>query len=149
MRERQQRWDARFMELARLVSTWSKDPSTVVGAVIVDANRRILSTGYNGFPEGIDDSPEKYEDREHKYAHVVHAELNAILDAGGRNIPQGSTLYLWGLPGPPCSGCAKHVIQTGIVRVVSRSGPYAARWAKEFEQARAMLDEVGVEYEEL
>tara|TARA_R110000796_G_scaffold132862_1_gene248305 strand:+ start:360 stop:812 length:453 start_codon:yes stop_codon:yes gene_type:complete len=147
MKERQERWDRRFMEMAELVSTWSKDPSTKIGVVIVDRMRRVISTGYNGFPRGIDDSWEKYADRQHKYAHVVHGELNAILSA--TTSLGSSTLYLFGMPGPPCSGCTKHILQTGISRIVSRQGDYPERWADDFILSRAMLEEVGVDYEEI
>jgi dCMP deaminase len=74
-------WDLRFLTLAKTVSTWSKDPSTKVGAVIVDKNRRVVSLGYNGFPKGVKDTIEKLEDREQKYKHMVHAERNAMLFA--------------------------------------------------------------------
>ena len=147
MKDRQTRWDFRFMEMAQLVSTWSKDPSTKIGVVIVDRMRRVVSTGYNGFPRGIDDSWERYADREHKYAHVVHGELNAILSA--TTGLEGATLYLFGMPGPPCSSCTKHILQTGISRIVSRQGDIPARWLEDFKLAQAMLEEVGVDYEEL
>ena len=86
------KWDSRFMEMAELVSTWSKDPSTQIGVVIVDPLRRIVSTGYNGFPRGLSDAPERYEERSVKYAHIVHGELNAILSADSRRLEGASRL---------------------------------------------------------
>jgi len=139
------KWDRRFLDVAETVSTWSKDPSTKVGAVIVDAKRRILGTGYNGFPRGIEDSPDRYADREHKYAHVVHAEMNAILNAT-RDL-DGCALYLWQLP--PCSHCAKHIIQSGIARVIARAGARPHRWADDFSVSIRMLREAGITYSEV
>ena len=78
---RQEKWDRRYLDIAKSVSQWSKDPSTKVGAVLVRDNR-IVSVGYNGFPEGVDDSEERYNNRELKYDLVVHAEVNAIISAG-------------------------------------------------------------------
>jgi len=135
-------WDKRFLLLAAHVAGWSKDPSTQVGAVIIDDQRRVLATGYNGFPRGIADTPERLNDRPVKYALVVHAEMNAILQAGP--LAKGATLYLYGMPGPPCANCTKHIIQSGITRIVTRSGEDPPRWAEEFARSREMLDESGV-----
>jgi len=118
------KWDNRFMKLAREISTWSKDPSSKIGAVIVDDDRRILATGYNGFPRGIEDTEERLNDREQKYPRIVHAESNALLSAlySGVSV-KGATLYVWGLP--ICSECTKLVIQSGIKRVVVTYPEYA------------------------
>lgn len=135
------KWDHRFLELAKTVSTWSKDPSTKVGAVIVDPLNRIVSVGYNGFPRGCDDSTALYENREIKYARTVHAEVNAILTAGqGRST--GATLYTW--PFQPCSTCSGLIIQSGITRVVSCYS-YETRWVANFAQAVQMFRETGIE----
>ncbi|NJK88105.1 MAG: CMP deaminase, partial [Myxococcales bacterium] len=75
------KWDLRFIELAKHVASWSKDPSTQCGCVIVDSSRRILSTGYNGFPAGVTDVYERLHDREVKYRLVAHSEVNAICTA--------------------------------------------------------------------
>ena len=119
-------WDDYFMGVALLAAERSKDPSTQVGACIVDADKRILSTGYNGFPHGCsdDDFPwNRDEDKgETKYQFVVHAELNAILNARGKNLA-GSTLYV-GLF--PCHECAKAIIQAGVKEVVYLSNKYKA-----------------------
>ena len=111
------KWDHRFMRLAREISTWSKDPSTRIGAVVVNEERRILATGYNGFPRGIADTNERLNDREQKYPRIIHAEMNALMNAlySGVSV-KGATIYVYGLP--VCSECTKSVIQAGISRVV-------------------------------
>lgn len=111
------KWDHRFMRLAREISTWSKDPSSKIGAVIVNDDRRILATGYNGFPRGIEDTTERLNDREQKYPRIVHGEMNALMNAlySGVSV-KDATIYVWGLP--VCSECTKSVIQAGIKRVV-------------------------------
>lgn len=140
-----EKWDGRFLEMARHVSSWSKDPSTGVGAIVVQ-KRRVKSTGYNGFPPGIADD-DRLDYRTVKYRLTVHAEMNALIQAG--NSCEGATLYLWGMPGPPCSECAKHIIAAGIARVVSRDGDRPERWADTFELSEQLLEEAGVEYVEL
>ena len=107
-------WDERFLSLADHVSQWSKDPRTKVGAVIVDQKKRVISLGYNGFPRGVEDTPERYDDRPTKHLFVAHAERNA-LDNSPMSV-EGCTLYV---PLMPCSECAKSIIQRGITRVVS------------------------------
>ena len=115
-------WDEYFMSVALLASMRSKDPNTQVGACIVGEDKRIISTGYNGFPCGCSDDefPWDREGEETKYPYVVHAELNAILNAGGRNI-SGSKLYVALFP---CNECAKAIIQAGIKTVVYLSDKY-------------------------
>ena len=134
------KWDRRFLDLSQHLSSWSKDPSTQVGAVIVDQDRRIISTGYNGFPRGVDDIDERLTTRAIKYEMIVHAEVNAILFA--TQSLKGSTLYTW--PFMPCSRCAGIVIQSGITRVVA---PHCdnPRWADSFELTRRMFNESRVE----
>ncbi len=119
-------WDEYFMGVSLLAGERSKDPNTQVGACIVDTNNRILSTGYNGFPYGCsdDDFPwgrEGDSAASTKYPYVVHAELNAILNAGGKALA-GSRIYV-GLF--PCNECAKAIIQSGIREVVYLSDKYA------------------------
>lgn len=109
------KWDRRFLELAAHISTWSKDPSTKVGAVIVDDERTIVSTGFNGLPRNMRDLPDAYQDKNKKYKTIIHGEMNAILCAP-RTV-RGSTLYTW--PFAPCSVCASMVVQAGIRRVVA------------------------------
>jgi dCMP deaminase len=132
-------WDSRFLNLAKEISSWSKDPSTKVGAIIVNG-KEIVSLGYNGFPRGVNDYPERYENRDIKYAFTVHAEANAILSAK-RNVADFtlySTLF-------PCSSCAGLIIQSGIKCIVSPE-PDMERWAKSFEASKTMFDEANITY---
>lgn len=140
--QRIRKWDNRFMALARHIAMWSKDPSTKVGAVVVDDLGRVVGHGYNGFPRGVDDSEERYADRDFKYKHVVHAELNALLNARGG--VQGCTLYT---TLEPCTDCAKAIIQSGIRRIVlpDREGMSRSeveeRWGSDQTTAFRMMDE--------
>ena len=129
------KWDKRFIELAKLVGSWSKDPSTQVGAVIVDENNRIVSVGYNGFPRGIEDN-KRLLDREEKYDIIVHAEANALMFSN--KSVEGCTLYAW--PFQPCSRCAGLIIQSGVKRVVSVV-QQEERWKKNFMLARQLFEE--------
>ena len=131
-------WDLRYIELAKHISTWSKDPSTKVGAVITFRNR-VISIGFNGLPRGIADTEERLNDKSLKYAMTVHGEMNAILHAN-RDL-RGATLYTY--PFMPCSVCAAKIIQTGIVRVVA---PYNdnERWSESFKITEAMFNEVNI-----
>lgn len=142
----QLKWDDRFLELAALVSTWSKDPSTKCGAVIVRPDRTVASMGFNGFPQGCSDADEFYENRELKYARVVHAELNAILFAS--EPVKGYTMYTYPEGyGPTCDRCASHVIQSGITRIVHKqdTSDFAMRWKEATERGLDMYAEAGVE----
>lgn len=136
------KWDKRFLSVADIVATWSKDPSTKVGAVIVK-NRRIIATGYNGFPLGIADD-DRLQNREEKYPLIIHAEMNALIQAGvGAN---GASLYLSGFNGSPCRNCAKHLIAAGICRIVHWNGSVGRKeWLKELMLAKAFFEEAGVE----
>jgi len=146
MTELTRKWDERFLRTAKEISTWSKDPSTQVGAIIVNDDRRILATGYNGFPRGIDDSVERLEDRENKYKFIVHAEMNAIYNATYNGISlNSSTLYVWGLP--VCSECAKGVIQVGIKKIVMPLKDYPERWLTSFKQSATLFIEAGVKFD--
>jgi len=132
------KWDKNFLELAKTVSTFSKDPSTKVGAVIVDNDNRVISIGYNGFPKGIRDD-NRLDNRDLKYDMVVHAEANALLFA---NAPvKGCTIYTW--PFQPCSRCASLIIQAGIQRVVSIENE-ETRWVSNFQLAHDMLTEARI-----
>ena len=115
-------WDEYFMGIAMLAARRSKDPNTQVGACIVSQDNIILSTGYNGMPKGCSDDeyPWEREGAETKYPYVVHAELNAILNAHGRSL-QGSRLFVALFP---CNECAKAIIQSGICEVVYREDKY-------------------------
>jgi dCMP deaminase len=137
-------WDERFMNLACHVSSWSKDPSTKVGAVIVGERKMVSSLGYNGFPRGVEDNPQRYDDREIKYRLVSHAERNALDNAECSVV--GHTLYV---TRHPCSECAKSIVQRGISRVVYESHPeFELRWSADLRIARMILDEGGVRVDE-
>lgn len=135
------KWDIRFMGIADLVAGWSKDPSTKVGCVIVDRERHVVATGYNGFPRGVDDSDARLNDRPVKYLMVQHAEANAILQAVADM--RGATAYV---THRPCAGCSGMLIQSGITRIVTRrpADGFAERFADSFAAADAMLREAGV-----
>ena len=140
---RNPKWDRRFLEMAKLVASWSKDPSTQTGAVITDASRRVISVGFNGFPQGVKDLPERYSNRELKYKIIVHCERNAILFAN-RSLA-GCTLYTW--PFMSCTVCAAMVIQSGIKRCVApevTDPGLKERWGQELELARTLFEEAGV-----
>lgn len=134
------KWDRRFLDLAKFISSWSKDKSTKVGAVIIDDKRRIVSTGYNGLPTSVKDTDERLDDRDLKLKIMVHAEHNAVLFAG-RSV-EDCTLYTW--PFMPCSNCGSMIIQAGIKRVVA---PYSdnPRWAESFKLCEQIFKEADIE----
>ncbi|CAC9596774.1 dCMP deaminase (EC 3.5.4.12) [uncultured Gammaproteobacteria bacterium] len=138
------KWDKRYLALAAEVSTWSKDPSTQVGAVTVGSKKEVLSQGFNGFPRGIHDTDERYNNRDTKYKLVVHAEMNAIYNAtySGTSL-DGATLYVYGLP--ICSECAKGIIQVGIKKVVVEKSKELDNWNESVQLSKEMFDESGVE----
>ena len=135
------KWHKRFLEMAKLISTWSKDPSTQVGSVIVDKNRRIISTGYNGFAVGVHDDNERLENRELKYPLTLHAEENALSFA--RQDLKDCVLYVYGLP--PCAHCASLIIQSGIKQVytyeLDEENP---RWKDSIALTKQIFREAGV-----
>lgn len=108
------KWNKNFIELAQLVSTWSKDPSTKVGVVIVDDQKRIVSIGYNGFPRGVEDTEERYDNRPIKYEFVVHAEINSIMNSPRTDL-KDCTIYC---TDHPCNNCMKAIVQTGIKEII-------------------------------
>ena len=135
--------DIRFLDLAEHISAWSKDPSTKVGCVIVGEDREIRSTGFNGFPRGIDDDEERLHNRDLKYPLICHAEENAIMHAARIGVSlKGSVAYVtW----PPCSRCARSLIQAGINEVIYRDGmEIPERWMDDFNTSTAMFKEAGV-----
>lgn len=142
------KWDQRFGQMAKLVSTWSKDPSTKVGAVIVRPDRTVSSVGFNGFPLGVHDMPDRLEDRDIKYKMVKHAEENACIFANERL--DDHTIYVY--PFPPCSCCAGTIIQNRIKRVVAFVGPkQKARMESDnrfnFDLTTEMFQETGTQLE--
>lgn len=139
------KWDLRFLRLAEEVATWSKDPSTKVGCVVVRPNLTIAGLGFNGFPRGMVDNEELYQDRETKYSRTIHAEVNAILNAAET---EDCVAYI---TAPPCPHCSLVLIQSGINRVVSKSPSedLLGRWGPGFQSSRGFFAEAEVEYVEV
>ena len=138
-------WDEYFMGIAMLAACRSKDPSTQVGACIVSPDNIIISTGYNGMPKGCSDDefPWDRTGEDTKYPYVVHAELNAILNASGRDL-RGSRIYVALFP---CNECAKAIIQSGIREIYYLSDKYAD--TPTTKASKRMLDAAGVKYIQL
>ncbi len=135
------RWDARFLALAMHIADWSKHRTTKVGCVVVDDDRRIRVTGYNGFPRGVTDLPERLADRPTKLLLSVHAEANAVATAARSGVSlAGCTAYI---THPPCAACAASLVQAGIKRVVFQ-GQLRADWADSEAAGRLLMDEAGV-----
>jgi len=151
-----ERWDRHFLGMALYHARMSKDPSTRVGAVIVGPDRELIAAGFNGFPRGIADTPERLQNRELKYQLVVHGELNAALYAARKGVSlKGSSMYLaaynvatggvWG--GAPCMRCTVELIQTGLVEVVSYPlGNAPERWKASCAGGEELLREAGINY---
>jgi len=138
------KWDERFIRMANMIATWSKDPSSQIGCVIAN-DKKVLATGYNGFPKNILDDPERLSNREIKYGLIIHAEMNAIYNAAFHGVPLvGATMYVAGLP--ICSDCAKGVIQVGIKRVVMDADLNNKKWADSWLKTKKMFRESKVEY---
>ena len=137
------KWDIRFLKLATHISEWSKDPSTKVGCVVVGPDREIRSTGFNGFPRGIQDSDERLTNRDLKYPLICHAEENARMHAARIGLAlKGCTAYVtW----PPCTRCARSLIQAGVSEIVIPSGlEIPDRWRDDFEMSMGLLREAEV-----
>ena len=133
-------WDRRFMRLAREARTWVKGPDLGVGACVVSPDGRGFSLGYSGLPRGVDDTPERIESHRLKDHMMVHAELNAILNASRSLV--GWTIYS---TTHPCAHCAAAIIQAGIVRVVTVPSSPVSRWCESHRMAGTMLQEAGVD----
>ncbi len=142
------KWDKRYLELARHIASWSKDPSRKIGAVAVGTKGQVLAQGYNGFPRGIDDKDSMYNNKITKYERVVHAEMNCIYNAtyNGTSL-DGATMYIHGLP--VCSECAKGIIQVGVTRVVTKAidDSMPERWIESTELTKQLFEEAGVRYD--
>lgn len=136
-------WDKKFFDLAEYISTWSKDRNKKVGAVIVKDNR-IISTGYNGFPQGFDDDIDSRHERPMKYMVTEHSERNAIYSAARKgDSTKDATMYLQWFP---CADCARAIIQSGIVRIVCTRPDFTdERWGESFKVSHEMLVECGVD----
>lgn len=140
-------WDDYFMAVAGLSAQRSKDPSTQVGACVVDSDNKIVGVGYNGFPTGCDDDKLPWDKQGDflnvKYPYVCHAELNAILNSAGKNL-KGASIYVYLFP---CNECAKAIIQSGIKEVVYLSDKYASSDAT--KASRRMFEMVGISLRQL
>jgi dCMP deaminase len=133
-------WNERFIKLSEEITTWSKDKSTKVAAIITDKENSIISTGYNGFPRGCDDSVEERYERPQKYLFTEHAERNAIYAAARNGVPlKGATIYLKWFP---CADCARAIIQSGINTVVCNEPDLETpKWGEQFKAALEMFEE--------
>jgi len=138
------KWGNHYISLAKEISTWSKDPSRKIGAVAVGEKGQILAQGYNGFPRGILDSADRYDDRPTKYRLVVHAEMNVIYNATYNGVSlDGARLFVYGLP--VCSECAKGIIQVGIKAVTIYTDDVVPDiWTQSYELTNDMFKEAGV-----
>ena len=133
------KWELRYLEMAKLVSTWSKDPSTKVGSVIVDSDNTVISVGFNGLPRRIQDTDQRLNNRDIKLKMIIHAEINAIINA--KRALNGATIYTY--PFMSCSQCAGLIIQSGICRHISYK-TNNERWKDSFDLALEMFDEARV-----
>ena len=134
------KWDKRFLELAKHISLWSKDPSTKVGCVVVGEDREIRSTGFNGFPRGIEDDDGRLSDRSQKYPLICHAEENAIMHAArtGISLKNCIAYVTW----PPCTRCARSLIQAGVSEIVyPKEVEIPDRWEADFDMSLKMFKE--------
>lgn len=129
-------WDQRFIDLAAEAQSWTKGPDAGVGVCLVSPDKRGLSLGFSGFPRGLADTDRRLTTQSVKDAYLVHAELNAILNAG-RSVA-GWTLYSTKFP---CSHCAAAIIQAGIVEVVSLEIDGGSRWASSQDTAKNIMTE--------
>jgi len=134
-------WIKKFMDLTNLVSSWSKDRSTKVGAILVSTNNRVISMGYNGFPIDCDDNVDCRHQRPAKYLWTEHAERNAIYTAAGygikvRGLIMFTTMY-------PCADCARAIIQSGVQTIYTPK-PAIARWDESHKVATSMFKEAGI-----
>ena len=137
-------WDRKFLELAGNIAQWSKDRSRKVGCVIVGPNNEIRSTGYNGFPRGVDDDHEHRHTRPQKYAWTEHAERNAIYNAAYAGISiSGCRMYL---PWFPCIDCARAIVQAGISELIAFEPDWNdPKWGGDFALTKELFDEVDLQ----
>jgi len=137
-------WDQRFLNLAKHISEWSKDPSTKVGCVVVGPDREIRSTGFNGLPRGIEDNDERLNNREIKYPLICHAEENAIMHAAriGISLKDCTAYVTW----PPCTRCARSLIQAGVSTIIyPKDIEIPDRWMEDFNLSLNMLKEAKID----
>lgn len=139
-------WNGRFLNIAREVASWSKDTSSKVGCVIVDSEKSIKTTGYNGLPRGVDDTVAGRNERPEKYRWFSHAEANAISNCSRMGVSsENCVIYV---THPPCAACARSIVQAGISEVVipkeSLTEDFLSRWGEEYEVSKQMFSEAGV-----
>lgn len=138
------KWDLRFLATAKLISSYSKD-RTKIGAILVK-DKRILTSGYNGFPSTIEDTEERLLNRNIKLKYTIHAEMNSILQAGNHGINiHNSTCYIYGLT--PCQECAKHIVVSGVERVVyviRDNHINSPEWEEQFHFVQDLFDEAKI-----
>jgi len=142
LRAREEKWDLHFLGMAHFMGNMSRDPSTRVGSIVTKPDHTVVSVGFNGFPRSMYDDPELYANKATKYPRIVHAEMNAILNAG-RSV-DGCTVYV--SPIPPCEKCAVFIAQAGIAKViaVSPSESVKERWGESLATALMIFDDCGI-----
>jgi dCMP deaminase len=145
MKMNKNKWDLRFIELAEHISMWSKDKNTKIGAVIVNKSQRIISTGFNGFPIGADDSIEERYHRDKKYFYTEHAERNAIFSAAEKgDSTRDALIYINKYY--PCVDCARAIIQSGIKTVICSKPDFKnEKWGESWTISDELFKECGVE----
>jgi dCMP deaminase len=141
------KWDLRFLDMAKLVASWSRDPSTQTGAVITRPNKSVASVGFNGFPQKMSDDTNLYATRDEKYSRIVHCEMNALMFAPEK--VDGYTLYTF--PFISCDRCFVHMAQAGIVRFVAPCATLEqlTRWGPAFDRVRSYANDMGLELVEI
>jgi len=134
------------MNVAKEIASWSKDPSTKVGVVAVSPDGKIIAQGYNGFPRGIRDEQERYDERELKYKYINHGEESCIYDACYHGVSlRGASIFIYSTTGiPPCNRCSRGMIQCGIVNIFYNREDVPERWEEECAFSLDMLEEAGV-----
>lgn len=136
-----EKWDRRFLDVAKVIASWSKDPSKKVGCVVVNQERHIVATGFNGFPRDIADD-ERLDTKEEKYPIIVHAEENCVAQAARIGVSlRGCIAYT---TFTPCSRCARFLIQSGIEECVWPAEEIPDRWKEDMKRSKALLKEAGV-----
>ena len=141
------KWDKRFLEMAKLVASWSIDPSTQVGAVAV-RNRTVIAQGYNGLPRGMKDTHDRLTVRTLKIKRIVHAEMNAIYNAAENGVSlKDSTVYVVGFP--VCHESAKRLIQVGVKRIVTPQQDIPEKWQQSCGDAHLFFEEVGIKWDQI
>lgn len=134
-------WDNRFLELSKQVASWSKDPSTKVGCLIVNSAKRIINQGFNGFPKKMMDDGRLF-DKVEKHRYIIHAEENALLNP--TQPMQGATAYVW--PLHPCPRCAAKLVQVGITKVVANYPSEKHSTTYELAEVAELFKECGIDF---